>query len=115
MGIFDSLYIGNSGLNAAQIQIQTTGNNITNANNEFYTRQRVIQQAREGLHRAGGDIGLGTNVQQIVRMHDEYAYQKMTSSYSNLSDTGYKEKILTEITNSFPEHAHIRNFQHIKS
>ena len=37
MGIFDSLYIGNSGLNAAQIQIQTTGNNITNANNEFST------------------------------------------------------------------------------
>ena len=114
MGIFDSLYIGNSGLNAAQIQIQTTGNNITNANNEFYTRQRVIQQAREGLHRAGGDIGLGTNVQQIVRMHDEYAYQKMTSSYSNLSDTGYKEQILTEITNRFPDLADSGIFQDLK-
>ena len=43
MGIFDSLYTGVSGLNAAQIQIQVTGQNITNVNSDYYTRQRVVQ------------------------------------------------------------------------
>ena len=45
MGIFDSLYTGVSGLNAAQIQIQVTGQNITNVNSDYYTRQRVVQSA----------------------------------------------------------------------
>ena len=39
MGIFDSLYTGVSGLNAAQIQIQVTGQNITNVNSDYYTRK----------------------------------------------------------------------------
>lgn len=114
MGIFDSLYIGNSGLNAAQIQIQTTGNNITNANSEYYTRQRVVQQTREGMHIGGGDLGLGTTVQQIVRVHDEFTYQRMTTSYSNMSSTEYKGQILKEITQKFPDLADSGIFQDLK-
>lgn len=114
MGIFDSLYTGTSGLNAAQVQIQTTGNNITNADNEYYTRQRVVQQAREGLHIAGGDVGLGTNVQQIVRVHDEFAYQKMTNSYTNLEYTNYKSGVLKEITTKFPDLDDSGIFQDLK-
>lgn len=114
MGIFDSLYIGNSGLNAAQLQIQTTGNNITNVDNEYYTRQRVIQQSAEGMHRVGGDLGLGTSVQQIVRMHDEFTYQRMSNSYSNLSFTDYKSGVLKEITQKFPDLADSGIFQDLK-
>ncbi len=114
MGIFDSLYIGNSGLNAAQIQIQTTGNNITNVDSEYYTRQRVVQQAREGMHRVGGDIGLGTNVQQIVRVHDEFTYQRMALSYSNMENTDYKSSILKEITQKFPDLSDAGIFQDLK-
>ena len=114
MGIFDSLYIGNSGLNAAQIQIQTAGNNITNVDSEYYTRQRVVQQAREGMHRVGGDIGLGTSVQQIVRVHDEFTYQRMATSYSNLEYTDYKSGVLKEITQKFPDLADSGIFQDLK-
>ena len=83
MGIFDALYTGVSGLNAAQIQIQTTGQNITNADSEYYTRQRVVQVANEAFHTKGGDIGRGTMVQQIVRVHDEFVFGRLTSSYSS--------------------------------
>ena len=114
MGIFDSLYMGNSGLTAAQIQIQTTGNNITNVNDEFYTRQRVVQQPQEGMHRVGGDLGLGTSVQQIVRVHDEFTYQRMATSYSNLEYTDYKSGVLKEITQKFPDLNDAGIFQDLK-
>lgn len=38
MGIFGTLGIGVSGLNAVEIQINTTGHNIANVDNEHYTR-----------------------------------------------------------------------------
>ena len=50
--IFNSLHIGYSGLNAAQVGINTTGHNITNAETEGYTRQRVIQSAATPLFAA---------------------------------------------------------------
>lgn len=43
MGIFGTLHTGVTGLKASEVQIATTGNNITNANSTFYTRQRVVQ------------------------------------------------------------------------
>lgn len=40
--LFGILNTGNSGLNAAQVAVATTSQNIANAQNTFYTRQRVI-------------------------------------------------------------------------
>lgn len=114
MGIFDALYTGVSGLNAAQIQIQTTGQNITNADSEYYTRQRVVQVANEAFHTKGGDIGRGTMVQQIVRVHDEFVFGRLTSSYSNLEYTSYKEQVLQEVNQKFPDLADSGILENIK-
>ena len=54
--IFNSLSIGYSGLNAAQIGIDTTSQNISNAESDGYTRQRVVTQAAEPLN---GLVGNG--------------------------------------------------------
>lgn len=101
--IFSSLGIGISGLDAAQMQISTTGHNITNADNEHYTRQRVIQSAREPEHGMPGDIGRGTKVDTIVRIHDEFVFSRLRSSSSNLEFSAYKKRILEEITQRFPD------------
>ncbi|WP_096024680.1 flagellar hook-associated protein FlgK [Campylobacter lanienae] len=103
MGIFDSLYTGVSGLNAAQIQIQVTGQNITNVNSDYYTRQRVVQSAANPLHSTPGDIGLGTKVDTIIRIHDEFTFTKLKNSASNKESTAYKEQILKEIAQRFPD------------
>ena len=103
MGIFDSLYTGVSGLNAAQIQIQVTGQNITNVNSDYYTRQRVVQSAADPLHATPGDIGLGTRVDTIIRIHDEFTFTKLKTASSNKECTSYKEDILKEITQRFPD------------
>ena len=103
MGIFDSLYTGVSGLNAAQIQIQVTGHNITNVNSDYYTRQRVVQSAASPLHSAPGDIGLGVKVDTIVRIHDEFTFTKLKNASSNKESTAYKEQVLKEIAQRFPD------------
>ena len=40
-GLFGILNAGTNGMSAAQAAMQTTSNNISNANTEGYSRQRV--------------------------------------------------------------------------
>ena len=101
--IFSSLHIGVSGLDAAQTQITTTGHNITNADSEHYTRQRVVQSAREPFHDIPGDIGRGTQVDTVVRVHDEFTFARLRTSNINLESTEYKKQILEEISQRFPD------------
>lgn len=103
MGIFDSLYTGVSGLNAAQIQIQVTGHNITNVNSEYYNRQKVVQSAATPFHTIPGDIGMGVKVDTIVRIHDEFSFNRLRNSFTNLENTEYKKQVLQEIAQRFPD------------
>ncbi|HXA55179.1 MAG TPA: flagellar hook-associated protein FlgK [Solirubrobacteraceae bacterium] len=69
-----------SGLLANQEAIDTTGQNITNANTEGYSRQTAILQANDPLRIAalspvtgeGAQLGTGVSVQTITRIHDTY-------------------------------------------
>lgn len=104
MGIFDSLYIGKSGLNASQIQISITGQNITNSKDQNYTRQKVIQQASRPINSISpGGIGTGTSVKTIVRIHDEFVFNRLKNSESNLQNTNYKQQVLEEVADYFPD------------
>ena len=103
MSIFSTLNTGVSGMSAAQIQISTTGHNITNANNPYYTRQRVVQEAAESLHVPSGDIGMGTKVKKIVRIHDEYVFTKLRRETANVENTRYFQSKLQEAAQRFPD------------
>lgn len=69
-----------SGLLANQEAIDTTGQNITNANTEGYSRQTAILQADEPLRIAalspvtgeGAQLGTGVSVATITRIRDTY-------------------------------------------
>lgn len=103
MGIFGTLGIGVSGLHAAEIQINTTGHNISNVDNDHYTRQRVMQTNVEPFHDIPGDIGNGTQISHIMRIHDEFAFTRLRNSENALAYTGYKKGILQEIAQNFPD------------
>ncbi|MCW1359897.1 flagellar hook-associated protein FlgK [Campylobacter sp. CCS1377] len=104
MSIFSSLYTGVSGLNAAEIQIATTGNNISNANSTFYTRQRVVQTTGGYITTPGGaQVGTGTSIETIVRLHDEHAYWKLKNATTQLEYTQYMGDVLKEISQRFPD------------
>ncbi|MBR8465987.1 flagellar hook-associated protein FlgK [Campylobacter sp. faydin G-140] len=101
--IFMSLNTGVSGLNAAQLQISTTGNNISNADSSYYTRQRVVQSASMAMNTVSGGVGTGTQVDTIKRIHDEFVYSRLKNASSNLENTEYKQRILQEIAQNFPD------------
>src|SRR5919201_1787930 len=69
-----------SGLEAAQAAIDTTGQNIANANTPGYSRQRVVMTERNPLTidalssvtGQGSQIGLGVDVTTITRVRDQF-------------------------------------------
>ncbi len=103
MGIFATLHTGVTGLKANEIQIATAGNNISNANATFYTRQRVIQTTNGYVTTNGVQVGTGTVVESIVRLHDEHAYFKLKSATNQLEHTKYMSSTLQEIAQRFPD------------
>lgn len=74
-----------SGLLAAQRQLATTSNNISNVNTEGYSRQRVEQTARPPMGTGAGFVGTGVQTSTITRMFDEnreLALRQATSDFA---------------------------------
>ncbi|WP_270962649.1 flagellar hook-associated protein FlgK [Campylobacter upsaliensis] len=103
MGIFATLHTGVTGLKASEVQIATTGNNISNANSTFYTRQRVVQTTNGYITTGGVQVGTGTAIESIVRLHDEHAYFKLKNASTQQEYTGYLGQVLEEISQRFPD------------
>ncbi len=102
--IFNGLHIGFSGLSASQLGINTTGHNISNAETEGYTRQRVVQQSAQPLGTIiPGAQGNGTQVKEIVRIHDEFVFGRFRSEGENKEFTDFQRQSLEELSTYFPE------------
>ncbi len=103
MGLFDGLHIGYSGLSSSQSAINTTSHNISNANTDGYSRQRVDLEASTPLHSIPGDVGRGVDVKSIDRVHDEFVFSRLRSSSAKLEHDEFMKDTLTEITTLFPD------------
>ncbi|MFZ5425393.1 MAG: flagellar hook-associated protein FlgK [Thermodesulfobacteriota bacterium] len=82
-GISSLLNIGQKALNASQVAIEVTGQNIANVNTEGYSRQRVVFQDDVYLDYKPGQLGTGVKAAEIQRMFDEFiesAYNTKASS-----------------------------------
>ncbi len=101
--IFNTLSIGYSGLNAAQVGINTTGNNIANAEVDGYTRQRVIQSAQTPLFTGAGNVGNGTQVQDIQRVFDNFVFDRYTNISAEKEYTEFTQRTLEELSTYFPD------------
>ena len=103
MGIFDALGVGYSGLSTSQTGIQTASHNISNVNTPGYSRQRIEQKANYPLDSASGELGTGTKVEEIVRLHDEFVYGRLKSANASLSYSEFSESTLKEISNGLTD------------
>jgi flagellar hook-associated protein 1 FlgK len=101
--IFNSLNIGYSGLNAAQIGIDTTGHNISNAETDGYTRERVVTSATTPIFSADGNVGNGVEIQTVKRVFDNYVFDRYTSTYAEKEYTDLSKEKLEELSTYFPE------------
>lgn len=73
---------GLSALLAAQRALQTTSNNIANANTAGYVRQRVDLVERPGLPIGNFSIGAGVAVADITRVYDQFLTDNLRSTTS---------------------------------
>lgn len=81
------LNIGISSLTSTQTALQTTGNNISNANVEGYSRQSAEFAARPGQFVGVGYIGAGSKIDAITRNVDNFLQNQLyrdTAAFNNL-------------------------------
>ncbi|MBX7490893.1 flagellar hook-associated protein FlgK [Helicobacter turcicus] len=102
-GLLSSLNTPYTGLTGHQVMVDVTGNNIANANNEFYSRQVVRSAAETPLWKQNYALGQGLDVLTIERVHDEYSYMryKKAASEKTYYDTSFSG--LKEASSYYPE------------
>src|SRR5438132_2382668 len=97
-GIFS---IGTSGLTAAYTALQTTGNNIANANTPGYSRQIVDLAAQVGTSLSGNYSGQVVAVVGIKRAYNELLTRQFDSAQASASQTDTRATLLNQINNLF--------------
>jgi len=101
--IFNSLNIGYTGLVAAQAGVSTTSHNISNAESEGYTRQRVVTAASTPIYESPGQVGNGVDIEAITRVFDNFVFDRYTDISGDKEYADFTEKTLNELSTYFPE------------
>ena len=96
---FFGLNIAASGLRAANASLNTTGNNIANANTDNYSRQKVTQVASNSLRVFAryGCAGAGVDTIAIERVRDEFydvKYRNNEQLLGNVSQKNYYNQLI---------------------
>jgi flagellar hook-associated protein 1 len=105
MGLFSLLNVGTRGLQAAQLGMDISGQNISNADVEGYSRKRLNMTADYRPGGSFGQMGFGVEVININRMRNAFADQQIRQQtqqvgYYNEIDDAYQtlESVFTEPT-----------------
>jgi flagellar hook-associated protein 1 FlgK len=101
---FFGLNIAASGLRAANAALNTTGNNIANANTDGYSRQAVKQEASNALRvfATYGCAGAGVDTIAIERVRDSFydvKYRNNESLLGNYQQRNYYNRLIEEYLN----------------
>lgn len=107
---FSGIELGKRSIMAHTDAISTAGHNISNANTEGYSRQRVQLKEFDPLYRPdlerperAGMIGQGIDVQSITRIRDEMLDQRITAQQNQESYWDTRSKYYTMIEQIFNE------------
>ena len=107
---FSGFEISKRGLNAHQTALNTTGHNISNADDKNYARQRVKMQSADPIYapsfnRAAvpGQLGQGVEVAQIQRVRDSFYDDQILASENSKSNWEARHLYLSQMENIFNE------------
>lgn len=107
---FSGIELGKRSIMAHTDAISTAGHNISNANTEGYSRQRVQLKEFDPLYRPelerperAGMIGQGIDVQSINRVRDEMLDQRITAQQNQESYWDTRSKYYTMIEQIYNE------------
>ena len=107
---FSGIELGKRSIMAHTDAISTAGHNISNANTDGYSRQRVQLKEFDPLYRPdlerperAGMIGQGIDVQSITRIRDEMLDQRITAQQNQESYWDTRSKYYTMIEQIYNE------------
>lgn len=100
---FFGLYIAGSGLRASNAALNTTANNISNAQTIGYSRQQVVQQANNALrtYTTYGCAGAGVDTIAIERVRDSFYDVKYWNNNSRFGEFTAKQYYMRTIEDYF--------------
>jgi len=81
-----SLEVAKSTLLNTQVQMGTVSQNIANADNPAYARQKALLATNPALKTAAGYLGMGARVDQIIQQRDQYVEWSLMRSIASQSD-----------------------------
>lgn len=104
---FFGLEIAHTGLTAFMASINTTANNVSNANTDGYSRQKVTLEAQTALrvYQKYGSTSTGVLATDVKRSRDEYYDQKY---WANQKSYGYYDRLnyyMPQIENYFVDNS----------
>lgn len=102
MSTFSGLNTAMTGLNAARVGLETTGNNIINVNTPGYTRQRaelsaVGALASTGLIASRPGLGQGVSVAGIARLADAHLDARLNATSGAVGQADTRAAALMDI------------------
>lgn len=93
--------VGTSAMFAAYAQLQTTSNNIANANTPGYSRQSVRLAATEGQFTGSGFFGRGVTVQSVERAANQFLNSQVVATRSTAAADAARSGMLTQLEDVF--------------
>ncbi len=103
LGLVGDIYMGSGAVQVAQLQIQTSGRNLSNSSTDGASRQSVVSTEGITLKIGGGDMSVGVTSLGLTTARSSYLDNQVQSENSNLgyatqmdSFTGETETALSE-------------------
>lgn len=96
------LNIGTRALQANQVALQTTGNNIANVNTPGYSRQSVVMRAVQGQFTGGGYVGKGVDIETIQRNFSAFLTRQAAMSTAVSAGDSARANKLVQLEGIFP-------------
>lgn len=111
---FFGLNIGASALNAYSASINTTANNVSNANTVGYSKQVTNLEALSALRNyTYGTLGSGVTAESITQLRNTYYDVKYWANNSNSGQYEKKQYYMYQIQNLFTDSDKVKGFTSI--
>jgi flagellar hook-associated protein 1 len=103
MSLFSVLNTGTRGLNASQMAMDVTSQNISNANVEGYSRKRLVLAADYRADGTFGQVGMGVDVVSIERMRDKFIDDQIRGQNQEVGTSDAHNATMKDIESIFNE------------
>jgi len=103
MAISTSFSTALTGLKAHQTALDVTSNNISNASNPDYVRERAVFSTLSPINTIPGDIGMGVEISSVYRITDTFLFNRFVSTSTTYANLDTQEQYLKEIATYFPD------------